>query len=616
MRRTSLKTASVAIVVAAAFAVVPARPWSVLAQGPAPAAAPAPAPATGVRFAQLSQTDAQEWLTYLASDLLQGRQVFTEGYGLAAAYIAGHLKTWGLKPLGDDGTYFQTVKRRGYRVTRNSSVTVTVKGQSRTFRHGDHVTFPIQSGGNQKLSFTNVEFAGYGVVALSGSTPHNDFAGRDVKNKLVVWLPGTPASVSSGGRGGRGGLGGNRASYIVQTLGAAAVLGFAPAPAAATPADEALAQAQTALTEAQQAVASAQAQVRGSGRGRRGGAAGARGGRGGQTGGADFSTVLNVDNVTPPQITADEEFHRFLFSAAPTTFDDLLARAGKGEPLAPFTLDNVSVTIQVDNTYDVVSTELTKNVVGMVEGTDPQLRSTYVMFGAHLDHVGYQQSPGGRSGAPAGGGEPDLIFTGADDDGSGSTAVLGIAKAFATGPRPRRSVVFVWHAGEEAGLLGSRYFADFPPVPLEHVQAQFNIDMIGRNRDDDTGQASTVFIIGADRISTDLHNLVVATNAGLRQPLAIDFEYNDPSDPNSFYTRSDHYSYAVKGIPVAFFFTGTHPDYHGAGDHVDKIIFPKLVRIAQMIYQTGFAVANTDRVLERDNRGPRAGRGFSGPLAK
>ena len=613
MRPTSLRTAGLAIAAVAALAVVPARPWSALAQAPAAA----PAPATGVRFPQLSQTDAQEWLTYLASDLLQGRQVFTEGYGLAAAYIAGHLKEWGLKPLGDDGTYFQTVKRRGYRVARNSSVTVTVKGQSRTFRHGDHVTFPIQSGGNQKLNFTTVEFAGYGVVALSGATPHNDFAGRDVKGKLVVWLPGTPASLSSGGRGGRGGLGGNRANYMVQTLGAAAVLGFAPAPAAATPADEALAQAQTALTEAQQAVTNAQNQVRGGGRGaRRGAAGGARGGRGVLAGGADFSTVLKVDHPTPPQITADEEFHRFLFSAAPARFDELVARADKGEPLAPFTLDDVSVTIQVDNTYDVVSTELTKNVVGMVEGTDAKLRSTYVMFGAHLDHVGYQQSPGGRGGAAAGGGEPDLIFNGADDDGSGSTALLGIAKAFATGPKPRRSVVFVWHAGEEAGLLGSRYFADFPPVPLEQVQAQFNIDMIGRNRDNEAAQANTVFIIGADRISTDLHNLVVGSNDALPQPLRLDFEYNDPSDPNSFYTRSDHYSYAVKGIPVAFFFTGTHPDYHGAGDHVDKILFPKLVRIAQMIYQTGFAVANTDRVLERDNRGPRAGRGFSGPLAK
>jgi Zn-dependent M28 family amino/carboxypeptidase len=178
------------------------------------------------------------------------------------------------------------------------------------------------------------------------------------------------------------------------------------------------------------------------------------------------------------------------------------------------------------------------------------------------------------------------------------------------------AALFVWHAGEEAGLLGSRYMADFPVVPLEKVQAQFNIDMIGRNRDNDPAQANTVFVIGADRISTDLHNLVVATNEALPKPLTLDFEYNDPADPNSFYTRSDHYSYASKGIPIAFFFTGTHPDYHGPGDQVEKILFPKLVRIAQMVYEAGFAAANSDRTLVRDNLGPRTGRGWSGPIKK
>jgi hypothetical protein len=601
MQPTRARTTGLAILAVATLAIVPARPWSLLAQAPAPAA--------GVRFAQLSQSDTREWLTYLASDLLQGRQAFTEGYGLAAAYVAEHLKTWGLKPLGDDGSYFQTVRRRGYRVTRNSAVTVEVNGRSRTFRHGDHVTFP-PTGGRQTLTFDSVEFAGYGIVALNAAAPHNDFAGKDLKGKLVVWLPGTPAALA-GGRGGRGAGGVNRSNYIVQTLGASAVMAFGPAPPAPTAADEALARAQTSLTEAQQAVATAQAQVRGRGpAGRRGGGAGgARGGRAAQE--PDVTTVLKIDNVVPAQISADEEFYRFLFSAAPASFDDLRARAEKGDTLAPFTLANTKVTIQVENTYDVLSTEMTKNVVGMVEGSDPKLRATYVLFGAHLDHIGYQTAATGRGAAGA---EPDLIFNGADDDGSGSVALMAIAKAFATGPRPRRSIIFVWHAAEEAGLLGSRYFADFPPIPLEAVQAGFNIDMIGRNRDDQASQANTVFVVGADRISTDLHNLVVATNDGMAQPLTLDFEYNDPSDPNSFYTRSDHYSYAAKGIPVAFFFTGTHPDYHGAGDHVDKILFPKLVRIAQLIYQAGFGVANTDRVLERDNRGPRAGVGFTGAL--
>jgi Zn-dependent M28 family amino/carboxypeptidase len=176
--------------------------------------------------------------------------------------------------------------------------------------------------------------------------------------------------------------------------------------------------------------------------------------------------------------------------------------------------------------------------------------------------------------------------------------------------------VFVWHAGEEAGLLGSRYMADFPVVPLENIQAEFNIDMIGRNRDDQASEADTVYVIGADRISTDLHNLVVAVDAAQPKPLTLDYEFNDPKDPNDFYTRSDHYSYASRGIPIAFFFTGTHDDYHANTDSIDKIIFPKLVRIAQMIYEAGYAVAATDRTLERDNLGARTGKAFHGRLDK
>jgi Zn-dependent M28 family amino/carboxypeptidase len=327
--------------------------------------------------------------------------------------------------------------------------------------------------------------------------------------------------------------------------------------------------------------------------------------------------VQRVDNLVIPQITGDERLFEAIFAAAPTNFAALKAASDKGDPLPTFSVPGVKVTLNVNNSYEVVSTQLTKNVVGMVEGVDPVLKKTYVMFGAHLDHVGYRTAapaPGGRGAATTPSGEPDLIFNGADDDGSGSTGLLGIAKAFATGPKPKRSVLFVWHSGEESGLQGSRYMADFPVVPLETIQAQFNIDMIGRNRDDLPGEASTVYVIGADRISTELHNTVVDANLGTREPLQLSYEYNDPRDPNSFYTRSDHYSYASKGIPIAFFFTGTHPDYHGAGDTVDKILFPKMQRIAQMVYEAGFNVANNEKPLVRDNLGPRTGKGFSGKI--
>ena len=172
-----------AVAFAVFLAVAWGQPWRFLAQGPAPA--------TGVRYAQISENDIKEWLSYLASDELQGRQVFTEGYGRATQYIAGELKGFGVKPIGENGTYFQPVKLKGYRVTRNSTVTVDANGQSRTFKHADHVTFGTGSGGKQTLVFEGVEFLGYGLPS--------DYEGRNLKGKLIVTVPNlAPAPAQQG----------------------------------------------------------------------------------------------------------------------------------------------------------------------------------------------------------------------------------------------------------------------------------------------------------------------------------------------------------------------------------------------------------------------------------
>jgi hypothetical protein len=232
--RTKQRVQTLALGVAVFLTVVWGQPWRLLAQGPAPA--------TGVRYAQIAESDMREWLTYLASDELQGRQVFTEGYGRATQYIAERLKSFGVKPLGDNGTYFQSVKLKGYRVTRGSTVTLNVNGQTRTFKHGDHVTFAVGSGGKQSLTFDGVEFLGYGFPA--------DYEHRDLKGKLIVTipvppnaqargggaianLPAVPAAAPAGGRG-RGGV----AAGLAQ--GAAAAITFAPAPAVASAAEQAL----------------------------------------------------------------------------------------------------------------------------------------------------------------------------------------------------------------------------------------------------------------------------------------------------------------------------------------------------------------------------------------
>src|SRR6185436_4946625 len=292
--------------------------------------------------------------------------------------------------------------------------TVDHDGQTKTFKHGDHVTFSTTSGGKQTLTFNGVEFAGYGIVALPNATSninYNDFAGRDVKGRAVMMFAnGTPQILTQGGRGRAGG---NRPNYALQTVGAAAVFTYAPAPAPPSPTDQALVQAQQALTQAQEAVAAAQAAARG-GAGRGGGRGAAPGGgRAGQAPVApDITTVLKVDGVVPPTISGDDEFYNFVFGAA--KFAELKAKAEKGETLAPVTIPGVKITVNIDNTYEVISTQLSKNVVGMIEGIDPKLKDTYVLFGAHLDHVGYRPSATGRGATQ--GGTPDLIFSGADDD--------------------------------------------------------------------------------------------------------------------------------------------------------------------------------------------------------
>jgi Peptidase family M28 len=548
--------------------------------------------AQGKGAASITPGDLKDWLSYIASDELQGRQVFTEGLGLAGGYIADRLKEWGVKPAGDGGTYFQIVKLNGVTVKRQSSVTVTVNGQTKTFKDGEGVTFPANAGGKQTVTGA-AEFVGYGLSLPDAGI--DDYKGRDVTGKIVLYIGRGPQNMPAGG-GFR--LLGARARNAIELKRAVAAIGPA------------------------------------GGFGRGGG-----GGRGGTTVTADFQTVERLDRKVPPQITAGDEFYDFIFTAAGQSYADIKAKADKQEALPPAALKDASITINVDNEYEIVQTRLTHNVVGRIEGTDPALKDTYVLFGAHYDHTGYQQTPPaqGRGTAAPGGGAPpgttpppaaggcvgqsretprpgDVIYNGADDDGSGTVAVLALAKAFATGPKPKRSLVFIWHTGEESGLYGSRYMADFPSVPLDKVAAQLNIDMIGRNRCDDPKEENTVYVVGSDRISTELHNLNEDANASLAQPMTLDYEMNDPADPESIYTRSDHYSYASKGIPIIFYTTGLHRDYHYVTDEVSKIDFPKLAHITQLVYTTGWRVANLDHFPARDNKGPRKGKGAKGKI--
>jgi Zn-dependent M28 family amino/carboxypeptidase len=243
----------------------------------------------------------------------------------------------------------------------------------------------------------------------------------------------------------------------------------------------------------------------------------------------------------------------------------------------------------------------TQNVVAVFEGSDPVLKNEYVAVGAHYDHVGV--------GVPVNG---DAIYNGADDDGSGTTAILAMAEALAkTSPRPKRSVLFVWHCGEEKGLWGSQYFTQFPTLPLASIVTQLNIDMIGRSRQEgDTTPANKelsgpneIYVIGSKMMSTELGALSERVNASFLN-LNFNYKYDDPADPNRFFFRSDHFNYAQKGIPIIFYFDGVHEDYHRPGDEVSKIDFQKMEKVTRTVYLTLWEIANSPQRPRVDKQLP------------
>ncbi len=507
--------------------------------------------------------DLKTWLTYLASDELEGRATYSEGLGLAAAYLAQQLRALGVKPGGDNGSYFQRVKVHNVKSTNRSTLTVEVNGQTRTFTDGAGIFFPKNVGGKRSVTLDQVEFVGYGLDAAGGN--HNDYAGKNVAGKAVIYLGTWPKTLAQPYRR----LMITRGRYATEQAKAAAAIGF------------------------------------GSG-----------------SNAAEFMTTRRLDNPIAPAVMATDELFEFLFSQAEIKYAELKDKATQQVALPSFTLKGVKLTFNLDADYQVVRTRYTRNVIGILEGSDPKLKDTFVTFGAHYDHVGYAEGEvvnNARQGAVG----PfkrdaveDRIWNGADDNGSGTATLLGVAKAFATGAKTKRSLAFIWHAGEEIGLLGSAYNADYPAIPIEKTVANLNMDMIGRDRDDKPEEKNSVYIIGSDRISTELHNLSVAANQSLPQPLKLDYELNDPSDAEQLYTRSDHYNYARKGIPVIFYTTGLHSDYHYNTDHVDRINFEKMTRIGQLVVETGRRVANLDHAVVRDNKGPRVGKGSDGKIVE
>ena len=221
-----------------------------------------------------------------------------------------------------------------------------------------------------------------------------------------------------------------------------------------------------------------------------------------------------------------------------------------------------------------------ENVVAFIKGTEKP--DEIVVISAHLDHEGVKNGE---------------IYNGADDDGSGTVAILEIAEAFKqaadAGKGPKRSILFLHVTGEEKGLLGSKYYTENPIFPLANTVADLNIDMIGRVDDRHKGNPNYVYLIGSDKLSTELHDISEAMNKKYTN-IDLDYKYNDDNDPNRFYYRSDHYNFAKHNIPIIFYFNGTHADYHRPTDTPDKINYEMLENRARLVFHTAWEVANRE----------------------
>ena len=492
----------------------------------------------------ISAAQLKDYLSFIASDEMEGRDTPSRGLDTTARFLALNLSRWGLIPAGDDGSYFQKIALSRDLVDRTET-RVQLNDQLLAFG-ADY----IPSARPADLPATQLVFAGNGWLIKSKSI--DAYKGLDAKGKIaVIFGPsnGYPHGVKSSDLSGKRGEDWLNAGEYAQKQGVAGIV--------IVPDFQYLAnwdRNRARVTE---------------------------------RGATKVDKFQSPAGAQIPQIVLSLRVAEFLFQDERQTAQSIFESIYEGKTPEPFALNadkKLAITVKVKS--DHVSTQ---NVVAVFEGSDPVLKNEYVALGAHYDHIGI--------GIPVNG---DAIYNGADDDGSGTTALLAMAEALAKArARPKRSVLFVWHAGEERGLWGSRYFTNYPTLPLAKIVTQLNIDMIGRSKKEgDTNSRNSelsgpneIYVIGSKMMSTDLGNLVESVNKQYLN-LTYDFRYDDPSDPNRFFFRSDHYNYARKGIPIVFFFDGEHEDYHKPGDSVDKIDFQKMEKVSRTIYLTLWEVAN------------------------
>jgi hypothetical protein len=505
----------------------------------------------GSPFAETIKAEDLKALLYvLASDSLQGRETGEEGQRKAARFIARMFKEAGIPAKGDRNDYQQ-----GVQLQNDTWTDLGLKVGDQEFKNRtDFYVFPANNPDKPEILLKEVVFVGYGIE----DEKYSDYTGTDVSGKAVVFYFGEPMSKEGNslltGTNSRSqwSLDWKKKIQTAKKKGATAAFVIMP-------------QFEDGLRLNRKSVSTF-----------------------GWKPGFGDSEKATKDLV--PFMFVNAAVGKAILGDKAAKVEQELADLANGGKFKP-----VKVKSKIQMRLDKETKRLEgSNVFAVIEGSDEKLKKEYVLVTAHYDHLGMADST--------------VIYYGADDNGSGSSGVIEIARAFAEakkqGKGPKRTVICMLVSGEEKGLLGSKYYTDVPLYPLDKTVVDVNIDMIGRVDERHADNPNYVYSIGSGRISTHLKDVCEMVNAE-RTKLELDYQYDRPDDPNRYYERSDHYNFAEKGIPVVFFFNGTHPDYHRPTDTADKINFDALAKRAQLAFYVAWEAANRPTGFPADVEQPK-----------
>lgn len=496
-----------------------------------------------VDFAKtITAEELKEHITILASDEYEGRETGTPGQKKAAQYIADYFQSLGLPKVGNDDSYFQKIV---FTSERWEKTALTVNGEEYK-QLLDFYALPTTNSDQPSLQLNEVVFLGYGI----DDAKYSDYKNENVSGKAILIYSGEP----------------------LKDDGTSLLTGTSTLSDWSTDFRKKLKVAKQKGVKTvfiidgdlKKNIAENRRVLLGSGL---------------RLGDGERPTENYANNVFISTTIAK--------SILGDNYKKVIKARNKiqtkGKPKSVVLNTDIQLTLDKD-----VRQLLGENVLGFIEGTDAALKNEIVVLSAHYDHLGKRG---------------DDIFHGADDNGSGTATVLEIAQALLEakkkGVGPRRSVLVLLVSGEEKGLLGSEYYASYPVFPLENTIANVNVDMVGRVDEKHKNNPEYIYVIGSNRLSTELHDINETANSTYTN-LELDYTYNAEDDPNRYYYRSDHYNFAEKGIPAIFYFSGTHEDYHRTTDTVDKIMFDKIVKIGQLVFYTTWELANRDERIKVD----------------